>query len=98
MDTDSINTVCMILCGDANAVILVPANFRKFKEKMALKTSAPEDKEVSYSSFGSFSSIFQLTCSISSAVRKVHGGIVLQNQGLLIPFFFPYICILFKMH
>ncbi|KAG2575957.1 hypothetical protein PVAP13_7KG360200 [Panicum virgatum] len=62
-------------------------NFRKFKEKMTPKTPTSEsedNKQVSYSSFGLFSSTFQLTCSISPAIRKAHGGIVLQNQGQLI--------------
>jgi hypothetical protein len=77
----------MILFINTDVIIFVPANFRKFKEKMAPKNSTSEDKEVSYSSFGLFSSTFQLTCSISSAIRKAHGGIVLQNQGQLIWFF-----------
>jgi len=43
-------SVCNLQCirPNANFMILVTANFRKFKEKMVPKNSPSEDKEVSY--------------------------------------------------
>jgi len=61
----------MILFTNTDVIIFVPANFRKFKEKMTPKSSTSEDKEVSYSSFGLFSSIFLLLSSLALFLQQL---------------------------